>query len=172
MPSARKLSVRLSRLMPTARAIPISDRRSAASITKMRKISMIPAAIEKRPKTMKKVTKTDPSSSAIRTRSSFEAMMVARLSGFASMKSSIFCSTRLSVSASESRVPPAVETPMNETRPDRSRICWAVSRFTIIPPGGSPVPSPSKMLREVSDVSRTTPMTSNVVGRFSTKTVS
>ena len=34
--------------MPTARAIPSSPRRSAASITKIRKISRMPAAIEKR----------------------------------------------------------------------------------------------------------------------------
>ena len=41
--------------MPTARIIPISTFRSAASITKIRKISSMPAAIEKRPSTTKNV---------------------------------------------------------------------------------------------------------------------
>ena len=38
--------------MPTARAMPISGLRSAASMTKIRKISMTPAIIEKRPMMM------------------------------------------------------------------------------------------------------------------------
>ena len=63
IPSARKLSVRCSRLIPTARAIPISGRRSAASMTKIRKISSTPAAIENSPKIRKIVTKNEPTSS-------------------------------------------------------------------------------------------------------------
>ncbi len=50
--------------MPMARAMPISGRRSAASITKIRKINMMPAAIENRPKTMNIVEKAEPNRSA------------------------------------------------------------------------------------------------------------
>ena len=57
--------------MPTARAIPISDRRSAASITKIRKIRRMPEAIANSPKIRKKVTKIDPMISASRTASFF-----------------------------------------------------------------------------------------------------
>jgi len=47
-------------LVPTARAIPISARRSAASITKIKKISMIPATTEKMPKMMNSPVKMLP----------------------------------------------------------------------------------------------------------------
>ena len=50
--------------MPTARAIPSSLRRSAASMTKIRKISRIPAAIENEPKVVKKETNAAPALSA------------------------------------------------------------------------------------------------------------
>ena len=57
MPSARKDSTRWRRLAPTARAIPISGFRSAASMMKMRKMRRMPAAIENSPKMMKMVVK-------------------------------------------------------------------------------------------------------------------
>ena len=50
--------------MPTARATPSSLRRSAASITKIRKMSRIPAAIENEPKVVKKETNAAPTLSA------------------------------------------------------------------------------------------------------------
>ena len=50
--------------MPTARAMPISDLRSAASITKIMKISSTPAPMENRPKARKNVVKMLPDSSA------------------------------------------------------------------------------------------------------------
>src|SRR3989304_573127 len=45
MPSERKIWTRSKRLVPTARAMPISGLRSAASITKIMKISRMPAAL-------------------------------------------------------------------------------------------------------------------------------
>ena len=71
MPSAMNDSVRCRRRMPTARAMPISERRSAASMMNVRKISMTPAAMEKRPKTRKNVTKIEPINSPKPTRSAF-----------------------------------------------------------------------------------------------------
>ena len=56
--------MRCRRLAPTARAIPISDRRAAASITKIRKISSTPTMIENEPMIMKKLVTPDPASSA------------------------------------------------------------------------------------------------------------
>ena len=50
--------------MPTARATPSSLRRSAASMTKIRKMSRIPAAIENEPKVVKKETNAAPAASA------------------------------------------------------------------------------------------------------------
>ena len=50
--------------MPTARAIPSSLRRSAASMTKIRKISRIPAAIENEPKVVKNDMNAAPAASA------------------------------------------------------------------------------------------------------------
>ncbi len=54
------ICTRCSRRVPIARAIPSSVRRSAESITKIRKINRIPAAIEKLPN----VVKTDTNTSA------------------------------------------------------------------------------------------------------------
>ena len=51
--------------MPTARATPSSLRRSAASITKIRTMSRIPAAIENDPNVVKKDTKAAPTLSAL-----------------------------------------------------------------------------------------------------------
>ena len=64
MPSETNDCTRLPRCAPTARAIPISGFRSAASITKIMKMSMTPDAMEKRPSTRKKVVKMLPNSSA------------------------------------------------------------------------------------------------------------
>ena len=50
--------------MPTARAMPSSPRRSAASITKIRKISRMPAAIENEPKVVNSDMNAAPCSSA------------------------------------------------------------------------------------------------------------
>ena len=62
--------------MPTARAMPISERRSAASITKIRKISSTPAAIANSPNTRKNETKIEPICSA----SSTISALVTRIS--------------------------------------------------------------------------------------------
>ena len=56
---ANELLDELERRCPTARAIPISGRRSAASIVKIRTISSMPAAMEKRPRTMKMPVKAE-----------------------------------------------------------------------------------------------------------------
>ena len=67
VPSNRNIWTRCRRLAPTARAMPISERRAAASITKMRKMSSTPTMMEKRPRVMKKVvTKLLMSSAASR----------------------------------------------------------------------------------------------------------
>ena len=50
--------------MPMARAMPISLRRSAANMTKIRKISSTPAKMEKVPKMVKTVVKIVPPTSA------------------------------------------------------------------------------------------------------------
>ena len=49
-PSATNCWINCPRCVPTARAMPISERRSAASIVKIRTISRMPAAIEKSPR--------------------------------------------------------------------------------------------------------------------------
>ena len=59
-PSNRNICTRWPRRVPTARAIPSSPRRSAASITKIRKISRIPAAIENEPNVVKNDMKAAP----------------------------------------------------------------------------------------------------------------
>ena len=64
MPSAMKASMSWWRFMPTARAMPCSARRSAASITRIKKISSMPAAIVNRPSTMKMAVSCAPFSSA------------------------------------------------------------------------------------------------------------
>ncbi len=69
MPSARKDSTNWRRFAPTARAMPISGFRSAASITKMRKISRMPAAMLNSPNTTNTVVNAAPISSANFTRS-------------------------------------------------------------------------------------------------------
>jgi hypothetical protein len=67
-PSAMNCWISCFRCVPTARAIPISERRSAASIVKMRTISRMPAMIEKRPRMRKMLVKAlamrSPSSTA------------------------------------------------------------------------------------------------------------
>ena len=63
-PSNVNISTRCPRRVPIARAMPSSPRRSVASITKMRKMSRIPAAIENVPNVVKKEMKAAPVSSA------------------------------------------------------------------------------------------------------------
>ena len=63
-PSYTNICTRWPRRVPTARATPSSLRRSAASMTKIRKISRIPAAIENEPKVVKKETNAAPAASA------------------------------------------------------------------------------------------------------------
>ncbi len=63
-PSNTNPSTRWPRRVPTARATPISVRRSAASITKIRKISRTPAAIENVPNVEKSDRNDAPCSSA------------------------------------------------------------------------------------------------------------
>ena len=58
-------------MAPIARAMPISDRRSAASIEKMSTISSTPTAIEKSPMTMKIEVNALASNSAMSVKSSF-----------------------------------------------------------------------------------------------------
>ena len=62
------------RFVPTARAMPISDFRSAASMTKIITISSMPAPIEKRPSTRKNVVMKLPISRRRRTRSCFVSL--------------------------------------------------------------------------------------------------
>ena len=57
--------------MPIARAMPNSPRRSAASITKIRKISRNPAKIEKLPNVVKSDMNALPSWSAVSSASRF-----------------------------------------------------------------------------------------------------
>ena len=59
-PSNRNVCTRWRRCVPTARAIPISPRRSEASMTNTRKMSRIPAAIEKLPNVVNIETKALP----------------------------------------------------------------------------------------------------------------
>ena len=80
MPSDMNDCTRLPRCAPTARAIPISGFRSAASITKIMKISMMPEAMEKRPRMRKNDVKMLPNSSADSTASCLNfSMMTLRL---------------------------------------------------------------------------------------------
>jgi hypothetical protein len=60
VPSNTKVRTRLVRCIPTARAMPSSCLRSAASMTKIRKIRSIPAATENWPKRTKSVKKISP----------------------------------------------------------------------------------------------------------------
>ena len=155
MPSARYVSVRCRRCIPTARAIPISERRSAASITKIRKISSTPAAIANSPKIRKNVTKIEPTSSPAATAPLFVSAIVARPSGLASRNASRRSSTA-SLRSSVSRTPPVIETAIADSLPSRPVSSRAASRLTTIPPPLVPVP--------VIEVSWTTPITSNAVG--------
>jgi hypothetical protein len=59
-PSKANMQIRWERCIPTARAMPSSCLRSAASITKIRKIKSIPAATENCPKRTKRVEKISP----------------------------------------------------------------------------------------------------------------
>ena len=62
------ICTRCPRLVPTARAIPISCCRSDASSTKIRKISSNPTITENDPKNVKNVKKILPTCSAISVR--------------------------------------------------------------------------------------------------------
>ena len=55
-------------MAPTARAMPNSERRAAASITKIRKISRMPTMMENRPNRMKKLVTKLPTCSAVSSR--------------------------------------------------------------------------------------------------------
>ena len=63
MPSKTNISTRWPRWAPTARAMPISDLRSEASMTKIKKISTNPAVMPNRPATIKMVVKALAASS-------------------------------------------------------------------------------------------------------------
>ena len=58
--------------------MPISERRSSASIAKIRKISSTPAATENEPMNRKSSTSTAPSSSAPSTASFFDGLVCSR----------------------------------------------------------------------------------------------
>ena len=106
MPSARKDSTRWRRFAPTARAMPISGFRSAASMMKMRKMRRMPAAIEKSPKMMKMDVKTLPTSRATSMASFFSGITSY---GVPSMTSFSFASTT-SERSRPSFTPPAFVT--------------------------------------------------------------
>ena len=154
MPSARNVSVRCRRCIPTARAIPISERRSAASITKIRKISSTPEAIANSPKIRKNVTKIEPTSSPAATAPLFVSATAARPSGLASRNASMRSSTA-SLRSSVPRTPPAIEIAIADSLPSRPVSSRAASRLTTMPPPPPPA---------VIEVSRITPITSSAVG--------
>ncbi len=79
-PSNRNICTRLRWRVPTARAMPSSPRRSAASMMKIRKISRIPAAIENEPKVVNSETKAAPIRSASLSASCF-VLFACRSSG-------------------------------------------------------------------------------------------
>ena len=151
--------------MPIARAMPISERRSAASMMKVRKISMIPAAIEKRPKTRKKVTNTDPISSASATASALSEMTCR-----GSPCSVMTVSTRSrssSASSSVPRTPPVAEMTTRSTWPGSPVISHTRSIGATIPPAARPL---VMAVAAVSALSRTTSRTVKSYGSFCQKT--
>ncbi len=109
-----------SRLVPTARAIPSSPRRSAASMTKIRKMRRIPAAIEKVPKVVKRDMKALPASSASAIASCFAVTT--------SSPSGAMVGRRVSATWSESPTP-AFASPRFETSTCLMRPCLPSRRW-------------------------------------------
>ena len=110
-------------------------------------ISSTPAAMEKRPKTRKKVAMTLPASSASSTSSRLMSLTVrpipppSRVSPSAAMML-VKLSITSSVSPTPSRTPPRFEMAMMLTSPGRSKICWSVSSRVTSPSGISKLPTP------------------------------
>jgi hypothetical protein len=123
--------------VPTARAIPSSLRRSAASITKIRKMSRIPAAIENDPNVVKNAMNAVPVSSASAIASCF-AFATSSPSGPVVRSSSP--ETR-----SESRAPPTgpprFETSTCLTSASRPSSSWACASGSSSAASAVPVPS-------------------------------
>ena len=118
--------------MPTARAIPSSPRRSAASITKIRKISRIPDAIENEPKVVKNAMNMPPTASAVV--SAF--CLVLSISSPSGATAGFSAATTASVFPT----PPLFATNTAATRPGLSSSFWAaVSGISTAAPS---VPAP------------------------------
>ena len=95
--------------MPIARAMPSSPRLSAASITKIRKISKIPAAIENEPKVVKSDMNDAPAVSAVSSASCF-VLSTSRPSG-------VTAGFSRATTASVCATPPRFTTMIARTRP-------------------------------------------------------
>ena len=78
MPSDMNIWIRWSRCIPIAREMPISERRSSASMAKIRKISSTPAATENEPMNRNSSTSTAPNRSAFSTASAFASFAASR----------------------------------------------------------------------------------------------
>ncbi len=105
--------------VPTARAMPISVFRSAASITKIMMMSRTPAAMEKSPRTRKNVIMPLPNSSAKLTLSCFVSSTLSRSPWLSMAASSFFVTVPLK--GRESRTPPLLEMAMTSTCPSRPK---------------------------------------------------
>ncbi len=116
MPSDMYICSKCERFVPTARIIPISTFRSAASITKMRKISIMPAAIENSPSTTKSVVNTLATLAASSTASDF-AVTARQLVPCSFSFSAFFTCFELS---NPSRTPPVFETAIMSTSSRRN----------------------------------------------------
>ena len=144
------ISVKWRRFIPTARAIPISDLRSAASITNVKNISIRPAAIEKSPKIMKNATNTDPTSEPIAA-SSFLSSTTSSGIPRVSIFEAVISLTAPTISRSL-RLPPSTEITMI-FGPSLLERFSALDRGIITPPPGFE-PGPAWSL-EVSPLSFT-----------------
>ncbi len=112
-PSEMNCWISNRRCAPTARSMPISDRRSAASMVKISTISSTPTAMENRPKTMKNVTKMFASSSA----SSTKFCLIVLMPRSTSASWGCSNSTTAPVRSSPDRSSPVLEIPMALSRP-------------------------------------------------------
>ena len=99
-------SVKLIRFMPIARAMPISELRSAASMMNVKNISISPAPIENKPNARKKVTNIDPTVLAISISSDFVNKTVTSFSS--SCLPTSFISSRLLLTPPSTDIMPNV----------------------------------------------------------------
>ena len=143
--------------MPIARAMPSSERRSAESITKIRKMSRIPAAIEKLPKVVKIETKTSLTWSA-----------ASRPSCLAFCSSSPSGASAGAAAATTLPVAPAPEVSSPRLETSTWRICVGRPSRRCAPSSGISTDAPSLPVPSYS----TTPATRAAVARRSESTLS